>query len=209
MAIVTPVAGATRDVIEALLLLDGYRVILADMAGLRDTTDPVEIEGVRRARAWAAAADLRLWVVDRSSRGGEWRMAADLAAPGDLCLLNKTDLPASSDGVDAGVAARGLGLDVLEVSLIDDTAASVKDWLAGRVICDLSGVDFPATTRVRHGLHLSKARDHLIRALEALAEPELAAEDVRLAARSLAMVTGSIGVEDVLGEVFASFCIGK
>jgi tRNA modification GTPase len=82
-------------------------------------------------------------------------------------------------------------------------------WLGIRVTRDLSGTDFPATTRARHAGHLIAARAHLIRALEALQEPELAAEDVRLAVRSLAMVTGAIAAEDVLEQVFASFCIGK
>jgi tRNA modification GTPase len=74
---------------------------------------------------------------------------------------------------------------------------------------DLAGTDFPATTRARHARYLAAARDHLVRAARMLDEPELAAEDVRLAARALRMVTGEVGAEDVLGEVFATFCIGK
>jgi tRNA modification GTPase len=208
-AIVTPVAGATRDVIEAHLLLDGYRVILADMAGLRETVDSVEAEGVRRARAWAADADLRLWVVDRAGQGGQWRLAADLVGANDLCVLNKMDLRMSPDGEHAETAARSLGMDRLGARLAEGAAEPIRRWLTDRVRRDLTGADFPATTRARHVGHLTSARDHLQRALGALDQPELAAEDVRLGVRSLAMITGSIGVEDVLGQVFASFCIGK
>jgi tRNA modification GTPase len=208
-AIVTPVAGATRDVIEAPMELRGYRLILADMAGLRDTADDVEAEGVRRAGAWAAAADLRLWVVDRGGEGPQWRMAAELVAPGDLCVVNKMDLDLSLEGERAEAMARDRGLDRVAVSLVGGGAKPVRDWLLERVIRDLSGTDFPATTRARHAVLLRAAKDHLERALVSISEPELAAEDVRMAARSLAMVTGSIGVEDILGEVFANFCIGK
>jgi tRNA modification GTPase len=208
-AIVTAAAGTTRDIIEAPLVLAGYRLTLADMAGLRDTAEEVEREGVRRARAWAAGADLRLWVVDQAESAGSWRLAADLARPGDLCLLNKSDLPRAGDGAEAAVAAREGGLEVESLSLAKGGAEDVRAWLTRRVVRDLAGRDFPAVTRARHARHLERARDSLRAALGALREPELAAEDVRLAARALAMVSGAIGVEDVLGEIFASFCIGK
>jgi tRNA modification GTPase len=208
-AIVTAVAGTTRDVIEAPLLVGGYRVILADMAGVRQTADVVEAEGVRRARAWAAEADLRLWVMDRAAADAAWTEAADLVAAGDLCVLNKADLALSAEGARAEAWARDLGLEILSLSLIDGDAGAVRALLSRRVARDLAGTDFPAATRVRHERQLAAARDHLARALASLDEPELAAEDVRLAGRALAMVTGRIGVEDILGQVFASFCIGK
>ncbi|HEX7760416.1 MAG TPA: tRNA uridine-5-carboxymethylaminomethyl(34) synthesis GTPase MnmE, partial [Caulobacteraceae bacterium] len=205
-AIVTPIPGATRDVIEAPLVLAGYKVLLADMAGLRETHDPVEIEGVRRARAWAGEADLRLWVVDAAASDDAWRLAADLLQPGDIALLNKADLPAGADGAPARAAAPGL---VLDLSLTAGDADRLRTLLTDRVVADLSGADFPAVTRARHRVHLETARDHVLRARENLEEPELAAEDVRLAARALSRVAGRIGAEDVLDLVFASFCIGK
>jgi tRNA modification GTPase len=209
VVIVTPIAGATRDVVETTLLLNGFQAIVADMAGLRETTDPVEVEGVRRARAWATAADLRIWVVDGSGQGGDWRLAAELVREGDLCLLNKSDLALSVDGGAAEAEARSRGLAVRPITLLGDGAGPVREWLTSRVTRDLTGVDFPATTRARHAVHLTDARCHLERALAVLDQPELAAEDVRLAVRSLALITGSIGAEEVLGEVFASFCVGK
>jgi tRNA modification GTPase len=208
-AIVTPIAGATRDVIEAPLLLSGYRVILADMAGLRETRDPIELEGVRRARVWASSADLRLWVVDRAGESGDWRLAADLVVKGDLCLMNKADLTETQDGKAARSAALAMGLEVQDCILRDGVANYLTNWLNRRVTGELAGSDFPATTRARHAGHLKLARDHLRRALTSLTDPELAAEDVRLGVRSLALVTGAIGVEDVLGQVFATFCVGK
>lgn len=203
-AIVTPIPGATRDVIEAPLVLAGYKVLLADMAGLRMTEDPVEIEGVRRARAWATDADLRLWLVDGSASDGAWRLAADLLQPSDVVLINKADLPAGEDAA----AVRQAAPSAQAISV----AAGVDGLLRGlseRVVADLSGAEFPAVTQARHRNLLEAAREHLRRALVSLEEPELAAEDVRLAARSLGRVAGRIGAEDVLDLVFASFCIGK
>jgi tRNA modification GTPase len=208
-AIVTDSPGTTRDVIEAPLRIGSYSVVLADMAGLRETGEPIEAEGVRRARAWAMAADLRVWVVDQAGEDDAWEQVLHLVRPHDMCLINKADLPGSSAGARAGAAARRLGLEPVAVSLADGDAEAVWEKLLRRVAKDLSGADFPATTRARHARHLTAARDYLTRAAAMLSDPELAAEDVRMAARALRMVTGEIGVEDVLGEVFASFCIGK
>jgi tRNA modification GTPase len=208
-AIVTPVPGATRDVIEAPLTLAGYQVVLADMAGIRTTGDAVEKEGVRRARQWASEAALRLWVVDGSSARGDWRLALDLVDTGDLCLINKSDLPANADREAAEEAAQNLRIRACHVSLAAAGVAGVRRELEARVIGDLAGADFPAATRARHTALLSEARADLARAFSVLGHPELAAEDVRRAARNLSRVTGRIGAEDVLDVVFASFCIGK
>jgi len=208
-AIVTPIAGATRDVIEVPLTLAGYRVILADMAGVRETSEPIEIEGVRRARAWAASADLRLWVVDQAASDGAWREAAALVKTGDVCVLNKSDLTPGSDADMARQKAEALDLRTLSLSLKDADIEGLNEALTGRVTTDLAGADFPAATRLRHEDCLKAARAHLHRAMGSLGEPELAAEDVRLAANALGRVTGRVGAEDVLDRVFASFCIGK
>jgi len=208
-AIVSATPGTTRDVIEAVLRVEGYSVLLADMAGLRQTAEAVEAEGVRRARAWALAADLRVWVVDRAADDEGWEQVVDLIGARDLCLVNKADLARSPAGARAEAAAGRLGLDVQTVSLAGGDVDRVWRRLSQRVTNDLAGADFPATTRARHGRHLAAARENLARASHMLGEPELAAEDVRLAARALQMVTGEIGVEDILDEVFATFCIGK
>lgn len=208
-AIVTPIPGATRDVIEAPLTLAGYQVLIADMAGIRPTADPVEIEGVRRARAWASGADLRLWLVDGSTDTGDWNLARHLALPGDWCLINKSDLPGGKDGRAAEREALVRGLNVRSLSLLAGGVITIAADLETRIAADLAGSDFPAATRVRHAELLARARDDLARAIGALGEPELAAEDVRRGASALSRVTGRIGADEVLDLVFASFCIGK
>jgi len=209
-AIVTATPGTTRDIIEVPMTLSGYRVVLADTAGLRESGDPIEAEGVRRARAWAVAADLRLLVVDAADEA--WREAAELARRGDFYLLNKADLPRGTSGV-AGAWAEERGLAVVELSATTPASVEVfRQQLADVVVRALSGADFPAATQERHRRDLTDADEHLCRALHALdgpAEVELAAEDVRLAARSLARISGRVGAEDVLDRVFARFCIGK
>jgi len=202
-AIVTPTPGTTRDVIEVPLVLAGYRVLLADTAGVRDTDHDIEAEGVRRARAWAEAADLRLWVVDASASDGAWRFAEDLVQADDMLILNKADLPG---GADAKVKA--LGHEALAVSVARDGAAEVRERLTKRVIAALSASEFPAATRLRHAGRLREARARVASAVNAR-EVELAAEDVRLAARALEQVTGRVDPEDVLDRVFSTFCIGK
>ncbi len=210
-AIVTPVAGTTRDVIEASFQLEGYRVWLSDTAGLRVTGEAIEAEGVRRARAAADAAAMRLWVVDGSVGGEAWREAADLLRPGDLLILNKADLPGGPSAASARAEADRLGLGVVELSAV--TEAGIEELerrLTDRVVGDLSGADFPAVTRLRHRQRLTEARAHFERGLQGLElGPELAAEDLRLAARALERVAGRVDMEDVLDVVFASFCIGK
>jgi tRNA modification GTPase len=207
-AIVTATPGTTRDVIEVRLQLAGYKVILADTAGLRDTLDEVEAEGVRRARRRAEAADLRLWVVDGA--GVEASPAPDALRPGDLCLVAKADLPAGAAAARALAEAAALGLEPHRLSAhrAEDIAA-LEAVLSQHVIAALGSAEPPSATRLRHAALLAEAVQRLESALGLSAEPELAAEDVRLAARALDRITGKIGPEDVLDRIFSTFCIGK
>ncbi len=198
-AIVTPIAGTTRDVLDADLIVGGYAVTLSDTAGLRDSDDMVEAEGIRRARRRAAEADLRIWVL---GPGDARETVSPFVQPDDLVVLTKADLgaadaPASLASVTISVIG-GEGLDRLEI------------WLADRLSRDLSGADFPAVTRERHRLRLSEALAAVEAGRQALHRaPEMAGDDLRRAAQALSRVTGEIGVEEVLGEVFSTFCIGK
>lgn len=198
-AIVTPIAGTTRDVLDADLVIGGYAVTLSDTAGLRDSNDPVEAEGVRRARTRAEQAELRLWV---RAPGDPPGVAAAYAQPGDLVVLTKADVDRAAPPPD---------VESIAVSTTTgEGLAALHDWIATRLARDLSGSDFPAVTRERHRRRLEEA----LRAVEAGRRaldraPEMAGDDLRRAAEALARVTGAIGVEDILGEVFASFCIGK
>lgn len=205
VAIVSDIAGTTRDVIEVRLDLGGYPVTVADTAGLRETGDAVEQEGVRRALSRAAASDIRLLVVDAAAWPAlDPATAAQAGAPGDVLLLaNKVDAvsappPAAWNGIPVWpVSARtGAGLD------------AVLHELETRVSRQLEVAGAPALTRVRHRRALEACVDALVRAVGADA-PELVAEDLRLAVQALGRITGRVDVEDLLDVIFRDFCIGK
>jgi tRNA modification GTPase len=210
-AIVTEVAGTTRDVIEQPIELDGYRAVLADTAGLRETDDRIEAEGVLRARGWAEDADLRLWVVDTSARDDSWRSGADAVRQGDLLVLNKADLRPGPCLADIGAAADSLELEPIDASATESGGlVALRQALERRIVRDLGGGQPIAATRLRHRLLLNAAARHVERALaDSGAGPELMAEDVRLAARSLEALTGRVDTEVVLDAIFSEFCIGK
>ncbi len=203
-AIVTPVPGATRDVIEVEIVLDGYKVVIADMAGIRDASDAVEIEGVRRARAWAEAADLRLLCWDP----GQGALAPDVASlvnPGDFLVVTKADL-----GHDVALPELTVRLATVEASAVApggmaNLQSALRDWLT-KV---MAGADAPAITQARHRILLAETLEHLQRALNHVSGPELIAEDVRLAARAMERLTGRLNPDNVLDRIFSTFCIGK
>jgi tRNA modification GTPase len=207
-AIVTAQPGTTRDVIEVPLVLAGYKVLLADTAGIRDTDEEVEAEGVRRARAWADSADLRLWLVDGSE--DELPGLPDEVGEGDLCLITKRDLPAGRAGAWAAEVARRMGLPSAEITAKGPgDMAWLKQTVSERVVGALAGAEPPAATRLRHRELLAEAAERVRQAMGEGSKLELAAEDVRLAARALDRITGRIDPEHVLGRIFATFCIGK
>jgi tRNA modification GTPase len=192
VAIVSATPGTTRDAIEVTLELGGVPVTLVDTAGLRDTDDPIEAEGVRRARARAEDADLVVRVVDASAAH-----AWEGDATGDeLVVVNKIDLAPAGGGACGVSAATGEGLTQLEAML-----AARAQLLA----FPLSGV---VLSRARHIASLRDAAASLAAARGA-ALPELRGEELRLAMQALGRITGSVGVEDVLDTVFSAFCIGK
>ncbi len=219
-AIVTDIAGTTRDILEAHLVLGGYSVTLSDTAGLRDSADVVEAEGIRRARERAQSAALRLWVLD-PSEGFSREMAdtSDLAAPGpdglplqpgDFVLVNKQDRGvALPDSVSQAYKAYGLKLFPISLKGGDGVEAFIAA-LTDRVVSDLSLATFPSATRQRHQQRLHEAFTCLTDAGRSLLiGSELAAEDIRHASRAVSQVSGQVDVEDVLDVVFSSFCIGK
>lgn len=193
VAIVTPIPGTTRDVLEVALDLEGLPVTLFDTAGLRDTADPIEAEGVRRARARAAAADLRLRLVEAGTAVEPER------DPDTLLVINKIDL----------VRPRELPTGAVAVSCVTgEGLEAVVAWLRDKAQeCVGSGSE-AVITRARHREALSDALAALERARLA-ADPALVAEDLRLAARALGRITGRVDVEEVLDRIFARFCIGK
>ena len=193
-AIVAPHPGTTRDVLEAELEIGGIRVTLVDTAGLRDAGDPVEEEGVRRARAAAASAAL---VVELIPADAALEPAAEEeCAIATIRVLSKADLPhPDQPGRLAVSCATGDGVDGLRARLAETVAGSVPD-LGGEVAISS-----------RHRRGLERAAEEL--AACDLAAPELAAESLRFAARELDALIGEVATDDLLDEVFASFCIGK
>jgi len=210
-AIVTSTPGTTRDIIEVPLTLGGYKTLLADTAGLRETEDAIEAEGVRRARAWAAGADLRLWVIDAAMFHVKQDNDLGVLRSGDWAVINKIDLVDAYRLEELRELLAVQGLRVIELAARKPGGAeAARAALTTHVVDALSGAEFPAATRIRHAESLTEARGYLQRALSDVGlEVELAAEDVRLAARALSRITGRIDPEDVLDRVFSSFCIGK
>jgi tRNA modification GTPase len=197
-AITSPIAGTTRDVIEVAIDLAGYPVVLADTAGLRDSVDSVEREGLRRALARAEVAELRLFVFD-AGRPGDAAGAEAWPGPDTLVIANKIDLVADRGGLPPGA----LAVSALTGEGIADLVAA----LASRVVEDYQ-IAAPLLTRARHREALQTAAEALQRSLAAPL-PELRGEDLRLAWRSLGHITGRVGVEDLLDVIFADFCLGK
>jgi tRNA modification GTPase len=205
VAIVSEQAGTTRDLIEVGLDLGGYPVTLVDTAGLRESLDEIEQEGVRRALERAEHADLQLRLVDArewSSRHEAREASAYPEGVDAFIVINKIDLNpvVVRDGAYALSLKTGEGLETLLQALEHE----ISRRLAGR--------EAPVLTRLRHRRAAESALSHASRALEGFEEGrelELVAEDMRLAARDLGRITGRVDVEDLLDVIFSEFCIGK
>jgi tRNA modification GTPase len=202
VAIVSPHAGTTRDVIEVQLDLDGYPVAVVDTAGIRETDDPVEQEGVRRARARATEADLVLWLADGQDRTDRHEGGAPV-----WLVHNKIDLdelPQAGPGGEAShpefriSAARGDGIPELIAALV----GFAHDYFAtseGGLI-----------SRTRHRKLLEETSESLRRCIDVIGlGEELAAEELRRATFSLGRLLGRVDVEDILDVIFREFCVGK
>jgi tRNA modification GTPase len=200
-AIVSPHAGTTRDVIEVHLDLDGYPVTLIDTAGVRDTVDPVEQEGVRRARDRARTSDLVLWLVDANDKAASPPQSEGDHAPVWI-VRNKVDLVAGEkDAARAQFdisAARGDGV----VELIAALVSYAQDYFGAG--------EMALVSRARHRTLLRETVDALDRAGRSVDRgDELLAEELRIAIHSLGRLTGRVDVEDILDVIFREFCIGK
>jgi tRNA modification GTPase len=202
VAIVSPHPGTTRDTLEVSLVLGDVPVTLIDTAGLRATSDPVEGEGVRRARAKAAQADCVLRLVSAGHAGCDAPHDEDDGGckkgfAGLLVIGTKIDLGPAPPGVDLAVSVRsGIGMNLL------------RDRLAAIAAEATAQGGPPPLTRQRHRILLDETRDQL-RAASLESEPELRAEALRLALAALGGITGRVGIEALLDRVFGEFCIGK
>jgi tRNA modification GTPase len=212
-AIVTEIPGTTRDYLSGELTLSGIPVRLVDTAGLRETEDPVEREGVRRSRQILSEADLALFLLDasRAAHDGDRRAYEEVAERPHLLLLNKSDLPPAETGRDfRGEGIRG----VLSVSAKtgEGMEAMLRAMALELVPEGASMMAEAPMTRLRHVDAVEKAVEALSRASLAVGEGlslEFPAADVREAAEALSELTGEIAPEEVLNAIFGSFCIGK
>jgi len=198
-AITSAVPGTTRDVIEVAIDLGGYPVILADTAGLRDSDDPIEQEGKRRAVQRAEQAEIRLFIFDAAHP----EHATGAAAwPGDDTILvaNKIDL--------VPVERPDFPSSALKVSALTGEGIDRLLSVLGERVAQTYRIEAPVLTRARHRLALEETAASLQRSFCA-ALPELRTEDLRLALRSLGRITGSVDVDDLLDVIFRDFCIGK
>lgn len=198
VAIVSAMPGTTRDVIEVHLDLLGMPVIVADTAGLRISSDEVEQEGVRRAKAKADQADMRLLVLDGAAKEPLQGVPQSLADSADIVIWNKADLAPAMRQAGLSISAlTGEGLPQL-IAAIAERAAAVP------------AADGALVTRARHREALTAAVKNL---QAALAVPphaqELAAEHVRRATRDIGRITGRVDLDELLDVVFRDFCIGK
>lgn len=201
-AIVTDIPGTTRDVLRETVHFSGIPATLADTAGLRETEDVVEIEGVRRAQAELEAADLVLWVVDASQPDAQTAALPAAKAP-VIRVNNKIDRMPESPKAQAGSVAvsalTGAGLEQLDAAVI--AALGIHTETTG---------EFSA--RARHVEQIRQTLEHLQAGREQLAvfnTGELLAEELRQAADALGEITGKLHSDELLGKIFSSFCIGK
>jgi tRNA modification GTPase len=235
-AIVSPFAGTTRDVIEVHLDLGGYPVTLLDTAGMRETDDPVEQEGVRRARERAAAADLVLWVTEAgqpmadlprfggkalqagrplADRDGGAAVAGSMADhPPIWVVANKIDLlPKPKPRREGQSSERTLIKEHISISISAREGQGLEDLLSHleAYTQQYFGSESGLITRERHRGELRTAQAALARALAEStgAREEILAEELRLAGRALGRLTGKVDVEDILDIIFRDFCIGK
>ncbi len=190
VAIISPNPGTTRDALEVRLEFAGVPVTLVDTAGLRDTEDPVEQEGVRRARSRAEAADLVITVLEPGSKLEEPANANGLA------VFNKIDLRRPDTGCLAISTRTGEGM------------RNLREALSAQVVQLAPTLGFPAFSRARHSAALQEASSALDEARLA-AMPELRGEALRLAMRALSRITGRVDTESLLDMIFGQFCIGK
>ena len=197
VAIVSPIPGTTRDLIEVFLDLRGYPVVLVDTAGIRDSADAIEQEGVSRARRRAKSADLILWLNDAG--GG----APPAMGSSTFAVRTKIDL---IDGDAAATSPAGLAISAKTGGGVDH----LLDVIAELAEVRMSSGEPALLTLERHRRAFEDARAALASILKPNAtEPELIAEDLRRAAAAMDRIVGRIGVEEVLGEIFSRLCVGK
>ena len=203
VAIVSDEKGTTRDIIEVYLNLDGYPVILADTAGIRESENNIEKKGIELAINRSKESDLNLIIIDNSSKQVDKKIL-DLINQDSIVVLNKSDLSSDNSGEYKN---NGILISVKNNKNIDKLIDLIKDKLSKKII-DTKNI---LVSRERHRNKLNLCLLELEKFLEKKQskEIELAAEDLRMATRHLGAIIGKVDVEEILGSIFKDFCIGK
>ncbi len=205
VAIVSEIAGTTRDVIETHFNLDGYPVIISDTAGIRDSKDEIENKGIKLSLKKAEDADLKLVVVDAKTVDFTGFLD-DLLQNNAILVINKSDLLV--DKLDSKLSKfNHVLISLKENKNIDNLISKIKDNLKNKFISE----EDILITRARHRQHLQQCVVHLKNFSDKNDKKDFdkAAEDLRLATRHLGMIVGKVDVEEILGSIFNDFCIGK
>ncbi len=205
VAIVSEIAGTTRDVIETHLNIDGYPVIISDTAGIRDSKDEIEKKGIKLSLNRAEEADLKLVVID--AKNLEFTdVLKDLLHENAILVINKSDLLESDIDLEIKKTNHVL-ISIKENKNIEELILKIKNNLKNKFITS----DDILITRERHRQHLQQCMDHLnnFNQKKEIEDFDKAAEDLRLATRHLGMIVGKVDVEEILGSIFKDFCIGK
>ena len=205
VAIVSEIAGTTRDVIETHLNIDGYPVIISDTAGIRDSQDEIEKKGIKLSINRAEEADLKLVVVDAKSLDFT-DVLKDLLHENAILVINKSDL--LEKDIDPEIKKTNhVLISIKENKNIEELILKIKNNLKNKFLTS----DDILITRERHRQHLQQCLDHLnnFNQKKEIEDFDKAAEDLRLATRHLGMIVGKVDVEEILGSIFNDFCIGK
>ena len=205
VAIVSEIAGTTRDVIETHLNIDGYPVIVSDTAGIRESKNEIEKKGIKLSLKRAEEADLKLVVVDAKNLDFT-DVLKGLLDQNAILVINKSDL--LKEDIDSEIKKLNHVLISIKENLnIDELILKIKDNLKNKFISS----DDILITRERHRQHLEQCLEHLknFNKKNEAEDFDKAAEDLRLATRHLGMIVGKVDVEEILGSIFNDFCIGK
>ncbi len=205
VAIVSEIAGTTRDVIETHLNIDGYPVIISDTAGIRDSQDEIEKKGIKLSLNRAEEADLKLVVVDAKSPNFT-DVLKGLLDENAILVINKSDL--LEKDIDPEIKKTNhILISIKENKNIEELILKIKNNLKNKFLTN----DDILITRERHRQHLQQCLDHLnnFNQKKEIEDFDKAAEDLRLATRHLGMIVGKVDVEEILGSIFNDFCIGK
>ena len=205
VAIVSEIAGTTRDVIETHLNIDGYPVIISDTAGIRESKDEIEKKGIKLSLSRAEEADLKLVVVDAKSLDFT-DVLKGLLDENAILVINKSDL--IKEEIDSEIKnINHVLIQSKDNKNIDELISKIKNNLKNKFTTS----DDILITRERHRQHLEQCLEHLnnFNQKKEIEDFDKAAEDLRLATRHLGMIVGKIDVEEILGSIFNDFCIGK